>query len=150
MTAGSKSGRRVTVALWVLQALLAAVFLFAGGMKLVLPADALTAQTPVPAAFLRFIGTIEVLGALGLVLPGLFRIRTDLTPVAAAGLVIVMSGAMGFTMAGHDAPLAWIPGLIGLLAGAVAYGRSRLVPLRTRSTSRHLARGFSPADAVWR
>ena len=135
MTTTSKSGQKVTAVLWTVQVLLATVFLFAGGMKLVLPVEALTAQTPLPGALLRFIGTVEVLGALGLMLPGLVRIRTELTPLAAGGLVIIMSGAVGFTLAGHDAPLAWIPGVIGLLAAAVAYGRSRLVPLRTRRST---------------
>jgi uncharacterized membrane protein YphA (DoxX/SURF4 family) len=56
--------------LWTLQALLAALFLFAGGMKLVSPIAALTQQVALPGPFLRFIGLAEVLGALGLILPG--------------------------------------------------------------------------------
>ena len=85
--------------LWVLQVLLAALFLFAGGMKLVTPIAALTKQVALPGPFLRFIGLAEVLGALGLILPGLLRIRLVLTPLAAAGLVIIMTGAVGVTMA---------------------------------------------------
>src|SRR5262249_51081619 len=56
-------------ALWIVQALLALLFLFAGGMKLVLPLEALTGSIPMPGAFLRFIGVCEVLGGLGLILP---------------------------------------------------------------------------------
>src|SRR5262245_44546561 len=91
--------RKIGVAAWVAQALLAAVFLFAGGMKLIMPAAALVQQSPLPVLFLRFIGVCEVAGALGLVLPGLFRIRRELTPIAAAGLTVIMIGAVAVTVA---------------------------------------------------
>ena len=70
----------MTYALWSVQGLLTLLFLFAGGMKLVLPLEALTAQMPLPGLFVRFIGVAEVLGALGLILPALLRIRPGLTP----------------------------------------------------------------------
>ena len=119
----------MTYALWIVQGLLALVFLFAGGMKLVLPIEELTAQTPLPGAFVRFIGVAEVLGALGLILPGLLRIRPGLTPLAAAGLVIIMIGATVITLLTMDAALALIPLVVGFLAAFVAYGRWRLAPL---------------------
>ena len=86
----------MNVALWIVQALLALLFLFAGGMKLVMPIEELTKQMPLalPGWFIRFIGVVEVLGALGLILPWLTGIRPGLTPLAAAGLVILMAGAM--------------------------------------------------------
>src|SRR2546425_11782086 len=90
----------MNVALWIVQGLLAAVFLLAGGAKLVLPLDQMTGPVALPGWFLRFIGLAEVLGALGLVLPGLLRIRTGLTPLASAGLVIIMIGATGVTWGG--------------------------------------------------
>jgi uncharacterized membrane protein YphA (DoxX/SURF4 family) len=119
-------------ALWIVQGLLALVFLFAGGVKLVTPFEEMAAQMPVPLPelFLRFIGVAEVLGALGLVLPGLLRIRPGLTPLAAAGLVVIMIGATVITLATADAVLAVIPLVVGLLAAFVAYGRWRVVPLR--------------------
>jgi uncharacterized membrane protein YphA (DoxX/SURF4 family) len=123
----------MTYALWIVQVLLALVFLFTGGMKLTLPAEDLTAQFPLPALFVRFIGVAEVLGALGLILPGLLRIRPGLTPLAAAGLVIIMIGATVITPMVVDAVLALIPAVIGLLAAFVAYGRWRLAPQRERS-----------------
>jgi DoxX-like protein len=110
--------------LWVVQILLAALFLFAGGMKLVLPLDALTKQMPLPGWFLRFTGTAEVLGALGLILPGLLRIRTGLTPLAAAGLSVVMIGATVLTLAVGGGLSALIPATVGVLAVFVVYGRS--------------------------
>lgn len=120
----------MTRALWVVQGLLAALFLFAGVMKLVLPIEEMTGQMPLPGLFLRFIGVVEVLGALGLILPGLLGIRPGLTPLAAAGLVIVMIGATVLGLAGGDVAMALIPLAVGLLAAFVAYGRWRLAPHR--------------------
>ena len=118
-----QSSRTTSTVLWTLQVLLAALFLFAGGMKLVTPIAAMTQQVALPGAFLRFIGLAEVLGALGLILPGAFRIRPALTPLAAAGLVIIMTGAVGVTMATMGAAQAVIPGVVGVLAASVAVGR---------------------------
>ena len=111
------------VLLWVVQGLLAALFLFAGVMKLIVPIEALTMPVPLPSAFLRFIGVAEVLGALGLVLPGLLRIREKLTPLAAWGLVIIMSGATVITALGGAIAPALFPLFVGLLAGWVAFAR---------------------------
>ncbi len=123
----------MTYALWIVQGLLAALFLFAGGMKLVLPIEELTVEVPLPGLLVWFVGVAEVLGALGLILPGLLRIRPDLTPLAAAGLVVIMVGAVGVTLATMDAALALIPLVVGLLAALVAYGRWRLAPIRRPS-----------------
>jgi len=121
----------MTYALWVIQGLLALLFLFAGGMKLILPVEEMTKQmaVPLPGLFLRFIAVAEVLGALGLILPGLMRIRRGLTPLAAAGLVIIMIGATLVTLAGGAVTPALMPLAVGLLATFVAYGRWRLAPL---------------------
>ena len=116
--------------LWIVQALLALLFLYAGGMKLILPVEEMTAQIPMPGLLLRFIGVCEVLGAIGLIVPGLTRIRPELTPLAAAGLVIIMIGATVFTLATGNVAMALIPLAVGLLAAFVAYGRWRLAPLR--------------------
>lgn len=96
---GRDTTRRANATLWTVQVLLALLFLFAGGMKLVIPIENMTAQITLPGWFLRFIGVAEVSGALGLILPGLFRIRTELTPLAAAGLAIIMIGAIVVTIA---------------------------------------------------
>jgi hypothetical protein len=117
--------------LWILQVLLALLFLWAGGVKLVLPLEKLAGPVALPGSFLRFIGVVEVLGAIGLILPGLLRIRPGLTPWAAAGLVVLMMGAVGITLAGGSVGMALIPGVTGLLAAFVAYGRWRLAPLHS-------------------
>ena len=123
----------MTYALWIVRGLLALLFLWAGGIKLVLPLEKLTGPVPVPGLFLRFIGVAEVLGAIGLILPGLLRIRPALTPLAASGLVIIMIGATVLTLAGGDVAPALIPLVVGLLSAFVAYGRWRLAPHRGSS-----------------
>jgi DoxX-like protein len=120
-------------ALWIVQGLLALLFAFGGVVKLSMPIEELTAQMPMPGLFIQFIGVSEVLGALGLILPGLLRIRPGLTPLAASGLVIIMIGATVLTaagMGGGDAVAALFPLVVGLLAAFVAYGRSRPAPRR--------------------
>jgi hypothetical protein len=133
----------MTCALWIVQGLLAALFLFAGGIKLILPLDKLTGQVPLPGAFMRFIGVAEVLGALGLVLPGLLRIRPGLTPLAASGLVIVMIGGIVVTLMGGEITGALISLGVGLASAFVAYGRWRLAPLGGRGDTRAGMRGPS-------
>jgi uncharacterized membrane protein YphA (DoxX/SURF4 family) len=123
----------MNVALWIIQVLLTLLFLFAGGTKLVLPIDVLTSmgspnQVHLPALLIRFIGVCEVLGALGLVLPGILRVKPGLTPLAAGGLVIIMIGATALTIAGDGIGPALVPLVAGLLAAFVAYGRWRLAP----------------------
>jgi hypothetical protein len=122
----------MNIALWIVQGLLAAIFLFAGGIKLVMPMEEMLKQMPLPLPgwFVLFTGVVEVLGAIGLILPWLLRIRPGLTPVAAAGLVIVMIGATVYTFAAGDVASALIPLLVGILAAFVAYGRWRLTPQR--------------------
>jgi uncharacterized membrane protein len=121
----------VKYALWVVQVLLALLFLFAGVAKFVMPADEMAAQMPtwLPIWFVYFIGVCEVLGAIGLVLPGLFRVRPELTPLAAAGLTIIMVGAVVTTLAMGMGAMALLPLVVGLFTAFVAYGRWKLAPL---------------------
>jgi uncharacterized membrane protein YphA (DoxX/SURF4 family) len=120
----------MNIALWIVQALLALLFLFAGGMKFVMSIEEMTKQMPMPGWFLHFIGACEVLGALGLILPWLTRIRMGLTPLAAAGLVIIMIGATVVTLITGDIAMAPIPLVVGILCAFVVYGRWRLTPQR--------------------
>jgi uncharacterized membrane protein YphA (DoxX/SURF4 family) len=123
----------MTYALWIIQVLLALLFLFAGGTKLVIPPEVLASmgspnQIPLPGWLVRLVGVAEVLGALGLLLPGLLRIKPGLTPPAAAGLAVVMVGATALTMAADGFAAGVVPLVVGLLAAFVAYGRWRLAP----------------------
>jgi hypothetical protein len=129
------NGKKLNVILWVIQVVLALVYLFAGGAKLTLPIAVMTQQVHFPGSFLRFIGACEVLGAMGLLLPGLFRIRTYLTPLAAAGLVIIMIGATTIMLVVSGLAQALMPLCVGLLVAFVAYGRWRLAPIASRESS---------------
>jgi hypothetical protein len=124
---------KANVTLWIIQGVLCALFLFAGVSKLVMPIEAMTSQIHLPGLFIRFIGIAESLGALGLVLPGLLKIRPHLTSLAAGGLVAIMIGATSLTLA-TPAPIgALFPFVVGLLAAYVAYGRIQVAPYRGTS-----------------
>jgi hypothetical protein len=130
----------MNVALWIVQALLAALFVFAGAMKFIMPVEEMTKQMPsMPGWFLRFIGICEVLGGLGLILPGLIRVRPGLTPLAAAGLVVIMVGATVISLMIGPAVVALMPLVVGLLAAFVAWGRWRAVPHRGRGAVDRMA-----------
>jgi uncharacterized membrane protein YfcA len=117
----------MNIAMWIVQALLALLFLFAGGVKLVLPLDQLVKQAPqLSGPFLRFVGVCEVLGAIGLILPKLLRIRPGLTQLAAIGLIGIMIGAVVITLNTNSPLQAIFPIVVGLLLAFVAYGRQRL------------------------
>src|SRR5206468_949067 len=94
---------RIDVTLWFLQGFLALFFgLASGAPKLVLPLEMLAMPVPLPDLFVRCIGVAEVLGALGLILPGLTHIRPGLTPLAAVGLVLVTICATVYQLAAYQ------------------------------------------------
>ncbi len=123
----SSRERIMSVTLWIMQGALALLFLFTGGFKLLVPTDVLLAQMalPLPIWFIRFIGVIEVAGALGLILPQLRRIKPGLTPLAACGLALEMVGATIVTVIALGVAPALMPLIVGLLAGFVAYERGQ-------------------------
>ncbi len=125
----------MNILLWILQVLLALLFLFAGGLKLILPIEEMTKQMPVhlPGLFLQFIGICEVLGGIGLIVPALLRIKPWLTPLAAIGLIIIMIGAVVITVMGGTIGPALFPFVVGLLMLFIVYGRWRLAPIANRS-----------------
>ncbi len=121
-------------ALWIVQALLALFFtLGSGAPKLLLPSETLPMPIPLSSAFLRFIGVAEVLGGIGLLLPGSCACGQALTPLAACGLVLVTAGATVYQLAAGEVGNALFAVTMGLLCAFVAYGRWRLVPHRERS-----------------
>ena len=128
----------MNVALWIVQVLLAALFLFSGVVKLMMPLEDLVEQVGVPGLFLQFVSVMEILGGLGLVLPGLLKIKTGLTPLAAACLALLMLGAVVLGLQMGDPVSALMPGVIGLLAAFVAWGRWRLVPCSQTEQLREL------------
>jgi putative oxidoreductase len=123
-------------ALWAVQVLLALAFGMAGVMKSTAPiaelAHKLVWPGVVPAALVRFIGLSELAGALGLVLPSATRIKPALTPLAAAGLVIVMVLASLFHLSRGEMGALPINATLGALAAFVAWGRTRKAPITPR------------------
>ncbi|HLZ57324.1 MAG TPA: DoxX family protein [Ktedonosporobacter sp.] len=122
----SKQRKLITsISLWTLQVVLALMFLFVGGMKLLLPIALLRASMPLPLPdlFVRFIATAEVAGAFGLILPGLLRIRPMLTLLAALGLVLDMIGATAYNLISGQIGAAVTTVVLGLICLAIAYGR---------------------------
>ena len=117
---------RTDTLVWGIQGLLAALFAFAGGVKLVLPIEAMQ-QGPLalPGPFLRFIGVAEVCGAVGLILPWALGIQPRLTPLAASGLIVIMAGATVITALGGQLSGALLPFAVGMLLSVVAYQRTR-------------------------
>jgi hypothetical protein len=120
----TRTSKGAAARLWTVQGLLAAMFLFAGAMKWVMPVAVLEAQSHLPGAFVRFIGICEILGALGLILPGVLRIRTELTFLAAMGLVLIMTGATTITLAQGQVAPSLAPFALGVLAAFVARRRA--------------------------
>jgi uncharacterized membrane protein len=120
----------MNILLWIIQILLALLFLFGGGVKLMTSADQWQAQAQTlpevmrfSHAFMTFIGVVEVLGGLGLVLPGIVRKWKGLTALAALGLTIVMVGAVVVSVKGFGITAGILPLVTGLLCAFVAYGR---------------------------
>lgn len=123
----------MNVALWVVQGILAGAFLVAGLQKLLRPREALARSMGWVEDFqhthVRGIGVAEVLGALGLVLPGLTGVAPVLTPVAAIGLALLMLGAAATHARRGEWPLIVVNVLLGGLAAFVAWGRLGSWPL---------------------
>ncbi|MDB4887569.1 MAG: putative integral rane protein [Gemmatimonadetes bacterium] len=115
--------KRANIALWIAQGLVAALFLMAGVMKFVMPVAEMTKGTPFSGTFMHFIGVCEVLGALGLLLPGITGRYRGLTSLAATGLLIIMIGATVVTATSPKPSQAVMPFVVGILCAVIAYAR---------------------------
>ncbi len=108
--------------IWSVQITLAIAVFFAGAGKLFASADSLD-DSPFAPAFLRVIGSLEILGALGLILPGALRKFRWLTPLAALGIVAIMAGAVVTELSQGNWSVAITPLVLGLMAAYVAWTR---------------------------
>jgi hypothetical protein len=128
-------GQSLHIALWIFQVLLVLAFAAGSFMKLALPYATLAKTMPwaarTPEMAVRGIGAIELLGALGLLLPSILRILPVLTPIAAAGLVFTMLGAVATEISAGGNPVT--PLAFGLLAAFVAWGRLFKAPIAPKS-----------------
>jgi putative oxidoreductase len=137
--AASEGGSKgLRIGLWVVQVLLALVFGLSGAMKLAIPYAELLKQgawvAHTPEGLVKFIGIAELSGALGLILPAATRIKPFLTPLAAAGFVVIMVLASGLHFSLGEPPIAQV--IIGGLAAFVVWGRFRKAPIAPRPTDR--------------
>jgi uncharacterized membrane protein YphA (DoxX/SURF4 family) len=123
----------MNTALWVVQILLTLVFLMVGSMKLIQPKEKLaTTQGWVDGfeeSHLKLIGTLEILGALGLILPGILGILPMLTPLAALGLAAMQVGAFITHTRRQEYPNLIVNVILLAMALFVAYGRFAIQPL---------------------
>ena len=117
----------MNIALWIIQVLLAISFLASGTNKLARPRLALVSQTPYVEDFtdgqVKGIGALEVLAAIGLVVPPLVHVATFLTPLAAVGLVLLMAGAAVTHLRRREPQMVAVNGVLLILAAIVAVGR---------------------------
>ena len=117
----------MNIALWIVQILLAIAFGMAGLTKIIQPKEKLAAQMGWVEDFapttVKVIGALELLGAIGLILPLLIGILPWLTPLAAAGLVLTMLGAMATHVRRQEYQNLIVNLVLLLLAAFVAYGR---------------------------
>lgn len=130
------SSKGMNIGLWIAQALLAIMFLMAGGMKAAQPVDALVESLPwvtsVPAALVKFIGVSELLGGLGLLLPSLLRIKPSLTVTAAYALILVMILAGIFHATRGEYSAIGMNVVLAAIAYFIAWGRSKKAPIAAK------------------
>jgi uncharacterized membrane protein YphA (DoxX/SURF4 family) len=123
----------MNITLWVLQILLALAF-FAHGWLLLAPPPEIAAQmvAQLPRPFWVFLGVAEILAAVGLTLPGITRVLPGLVPAAAAGVMFVMVSATAWHLVRSEFSSAAITLVLLAMATFTAYGRWRLLPIRSR------------------
>lgn len=133
----SKSSKKMNIALWIVQSLLAAMFLMAGANKLFQSAEELVKMLPwvtsVPSGLVKFIGISELLGGIGLLLPSILRIKPILTSYAAIGLALVMLFASIFHISRGEYSVIGMNFVLTALALVVAWGRMKKAPISPKS-----------------
>lgn len=130
-----KKSKILHVSLWVAQVLVALAFGMAGFMKLSMPISELAAKgmgfvNHISEGLVRFIGTVELLGALGLILPAAMRIKPILTPIAAIGIAVIMLLSIKEHVTQNEPVVANI--ILLLLAAFVAWGRFKKAPIQSK------------------
>ncbi|MCI4670535.1 MAG: DoxX family protein [Bacteroidia bacterium] len=137
MSAEQKPSKGLNIALWIIQSLLAIMFIMAGVMKSFQPIEQLATSLPWVADasifLVRFIGISELLGGIGLLLPSILKIQPKLTGFAAIGILIIMILAAAYHGMRGEFEAIGMNVVIGALAGFVAWGRLYKAPIKTKS-----------------
>ncbi|GGD75461.1 hypothetical protein GCM10011514_44230 [Emticicia aquatilis] len=124
-----KQSKTLTIALWVVQGLLAISMLWAASMKLFQPVEKLALMWPWVASYevlVKFTGIIDLLGGIGIIVPTLFGIRPKLVVLTAWAIVVLMICASVFHISRGEASLIGINVVFALMASFVAWGRNQL------------------------
>ena len=125
------------ITLWILQGLLAAMYLMAGFTKVSQPMEQLAQTLPWAAdmpGLARFIGVAEILGALGLILPSLLRIKPSLTVLAAIGLALIQVFAIIFHISRGETAALGMNVVLLAVAIVIAWGRAKKAPISPKRT----------------
>lgn len=128
----------MNILLWILQILFGLYFIVTGVMHFVIPPG-----LPAPMSWMYELspmlhwisGTAEILGGLGLILPGIFRIQTRLVPLAASGLALVMVGAVGYHLLRGEFQNIVMNLILIVIIVFIAYGRTKLSPLSDKNAA---------------
>ena len=132
----ARPSRALHLSLWLVQVLLAGVFFLVGYTHALAPIEVAMMRAPwvaaLPVALIRFIGVVELAGGIGVVLPAATRVLPGLTPLAAAGLAIVMALAIPFHLLRGEVTAIGVNLALGALAAFVAWGRTRGARIHSR------------------
>jgi uncharacterized membrane protein YphA (DoxX/SURF4 family) len=122
-----RPSKAIHIILWAAQVLLAACFIWAGMMKLLQSPEKLAVMWPwagqVPVALVKLTGVVDVLAAIGLVVPAMMRIKPGLTPLTAVGIIGLMLCAGVFHILRGEAATIGVNVVFAVLAAFIAWGR---------------------------
>ena len=115
----------MNILLWIVQILVGLLFIFSGVTKFMMPYADMVKDMPyaLPYWFILFIGVCEILGGIGLIVPWATGIKPSLTPLAASLLIIIMIGAVVFTVLSPTPGMAVVPAVVGMLCALIAWRR---------------------------
>ena len=134
--ANQKNNKAIHISLWIAQGLLVVMFIMAGAMKLSQPIETLTESLPwvtsVPNLLVKFIGLSEFLGALGLLVPSIFRFKPFLTVWAAIGLAVIMILAAIFHATSGEFSAIGMNMILMSISLFIAWGRSKKAPIQAK------------------
>jgi len=132
----TRSSKTLNIMLWIAQCLLGIFFLMGGAYVLFQPvgalADKMSFVNYYSAPMVKFIALSEMLGAIGLILPSLLRIKPSLTPAAAVGLAIIMVLATNYHFTHGEAIATPVTIILGVIALFIAWGRWKISPILSK------------------
>lgn len=121
-------GKTMNIVLWILQILLAALFMWHGSLFLIPPPELVEImEKELPRWFRLFLGTAEVLAGVGLTLPGIIRVLPRLIPVTAASCMVVMVSATVYHSMRGETSSAVVTLILLAILGFLVYMRWKIL-----------------------